>query len=47
VGSSSNNNNNVGSGSFFLDEVATSVLDYACGSGTCLPPSPLRVGMVF
>jgi hypothetical protein len=42
--SSSSSNDDVGS--LVLDEDATSVLDYACGSGTCHTP-PFRVGMVF
>ena len=38
--SSNSNDNNVDSGSLVLDEDATSVLDYACGSGTYLLPLP-------
>jgi hypothetical protein len=42
-----NGGDDVGSSSLLvLDEDATSVLDYACGSGTCHSP-PFRVGMVF
>ena len=41
-GSGGDDNNNV----VVLDEDATSVLDYACGSGTCFTPL-FRVGMVF
>jgi hypothetical protein len=44
AGSHSDSDNDVGS--LVLDEDTTSVLDYACGSGTCHTPI-FRVGMVF
>jgi hypothetical protein len=45
---SAGSSNDVDSGyPLVLDEDSTSVLDYACGSGTCFLSPPFRVGMVF
>lgn len=43
--SSSGNDSNDTVGSLVLDEDATSVLDYACGSGTCYTPISRRHGV--